>query len=219
MSPVTTTGAPESPGPAGPSVQRRPLPVARSSTAGASGRVPNAVARSSSSTTVTGCGMSANESPAFRSTAWTQTSRARIHGTSDAGTVRPRAVRTRTSQHRAGSPAAAVAKRAPAACRSARASRLVRRVPASISAARWSVLAYIGFSSPVRAQVSRFTRASALRATWAITCERVQPGRQDGSRSGARPAAASKASVPCATHPSRTSTRVPGAATRVMSAP
>ena len=43
-------------------------------------------------------------------------------------------------------------------------------------------LGYIGVSSPVRAQVSRLTSASALRARWVSTWPRVQPGSSEGSR-------------------------------------
>src|SRR5581483_2699179 len=45
--------------------------------------------------------------------------------------------------------------------------------------------AYIRASVPVRAQVSRLTSASALRARWDSTCPRVQPGSRAGAASRA----------------------------------
>jgi hypothetical protein len=59
------------------------------------------------------------------------------------------------------------------------------RAPASMSALRLSALAYMGVSVPVRAQFSRLTIPSALRAMWDSTCPRVQPGSSDGSRAWA----------------------------------
>src|SRR5829696_6805510 len=60
-----------------------------------------------------------------------------------------------------------------------------------MAASRSARLAYIWCSTPVRAQISRLTSASALRARWLITCPLVQPG----SRLGPRTAASSSLST------------------------
>ena len=57
---------------------------------------------SASSDSSTTSGKSSNWAPLSRSTAWIQTSRVRIHTVSDAGTVRPCAVRTGAAQRRLG---------------------------------------------------------------------------------------------------------------------
>ncbi|ANZ38737.1 hypothetical protein BBK82_24405 [Lentzea guizhouensis] len=60
-----------------------------------------------------------------------------------------------------------------------------------MSASRSARDVYAWCSTPVLAQVSRFTSASALRARWVTTCPRVQPG----SRLAPRTAASSSSST------------------------
>ena len=120
--------------------------------------------------------------PGVRSTPCTHSSLARIHGTSVAGIVLPCMLRTVRRPglvghrlDRLGEPGARPRRSRPAAPPAGRAA------VAAISASRTSREGYIGVSTPVRAQVSRLTSASALRARWATTCARDQSGSGDGA--------------------------------------
>ena len=153
------------------------------STAGGPLRVDRQATTSSISATRKSPGRSANRTPASRSTAWMQVSRARSQIVSAARTVRPWAVTTGSDQASAGIVSIAADSRS--AVSRTRSGRSARSAPDSISAARCSGEAYIGFSTPVRAQSSSRPSASAFDATWASRCRRLQPGSAHGRSSAA----------------------------------
>ncbi|GAA0620938.1 hypothetical protein GCM10010174_44540 [Kutzneria viridogrisea] len=106
----------------------------------------------------------------------THSSCTRSQGTWCAGIARPEPCSTSACQAASPSPVAAAPNRPQAASRSSRSSHSERGAPSSIAVSRSALLVYMGCSTPVRAQVSRFTRPSALRARWLSTCPLVQPG-------------------------------------------
>jgi hypothetical protein len=178
---------------------------AKTATSGTWSRRSHIRNTSSTSAASTSSGMSANPIPASRSTACTHTSRQRIQGTSLAGTMRPCAVRTCAVQASSGSSRIAVASRPVAARTSPRRCAGGSAAASVMPASRASGEAYIGVSTPVRAQVSRLTRASALRATCASSRCRDQPGSSDGvsnSSSVSRPRAVPRCCSPSAHQPS-----------------
>ena len=128
----------------------------------------------------TSTGTSAKVALPARSTACTHTSRTRIQGTSAPGTGRPRLVRTSACQASSGIARTASSSRTTPLRRSARSSAGGCSAERSMSSCRLSGFGYIGVSTPVRAQSSRLTKASALRAKCPTRWARVQPGSSEG---------------------------------------
>ena len=114
----------------------------------------------------------------------------------------------------------AATKRSALSTASARNSAAGRSEPDSMSAARASLLGYMGVSMPVRAQSSRFMSAAALLAMWLRTWRRVQPGRRDASSRSLslNPATwATKNSVPARIQPRRVTSSSSSALASLMS--